>query len=330
MNLSTDEILEVLKFAIREEQKAFMTYFKASKQVEAPELKGILNNLSEEERKHKIILLNEYNYVKKYGLNKDKKSGKVKTTEIKFRLSKNYNLKSLQSISEVDLAGISLPTEIIGGDYLDTFPIKGKGIVEDKLGVILYDTMGHGLSATYIKSVTRRVFQDFREKLQKGRKNATFNPSDIVSTINNKIADKCQKIGAFITLFYCVIDPVEKALTYTTAGHEPPVYFNKETGEVEQLLSTQIIAGFDDNYKYEESVIKFNPGDILVLFTDGITEANNNKDEMFGSNRIPEIVKKHNKKSSSLILDKIMEALRDYVGRKFIRDEVSLFVAKLN
>ena len=56
MSLSTDEILEVLKFAIQEEQKAFMTYFNASKNVDVPELKGILNNLAEEERKHKIIL----------------------------------------------------------------------------------------------------------------------------------------------------------------------------------------------------------------------------------------------------------------------------------
>jgi len=330
MQKNIKEILEILRYAIKEETEAFMDYYNGSKKVDIPEIKGILLYLAEEERKHKILLLNEYNNLKNYGLNDIKVISKIKKHEIRFRIPTNYILKTLQTIPEIDISGIALPTEIVGGDYLDTFSIKDekKGIC--KLGIILYDAMGHGLSATYIKSVTRAIFQKFREDFYNNKNIKIFNPYKIVTEINREITRKCQKEGSFVTLFYCVIDSENRELSYTSAGHEPPIYIRKNIDSVEQLATTQLLLGFDENIKYTENKIKINAGDIFVLFTDGIIEAKDSNGNMFGREKIVKMVMNHRNKSSSQILHKIIESLKNHIGNRFVYDEISLLVVKAN
>ncbi|NVM01829.1 MAG: SpoIIE family protein phosphatase, partial [Candidatus Helarchaeota archaeon] len=236
MQKNIEEILKILRYAIKQETNAFMGYYTASKNVGAQELKGTLLYLAEEERKHKIILLKEYNnLLKVYGLNNTKRIPKIKEYEIRYRISKNYKPKSLQIIPEIDLSGVSFPMEIVGGDYLDTFPIRDdeKGI--NRLGIILYDAMGHGLPATYIKSITRSIFQKLGEDFYNNKNVKIFKPSKIVTEINRVITKKCQHEGFFVTLFYCVIDPEKGKLSYTSAGHEPPIYISKNNHLIEQL-----------------------------------------------------------------------------------------------
>ena len=329
MQKNIKEILEILRYALKAETKAFTDYYNGSKKVDIPEIKGILLYLAEEERKHRILLLNEYNNLKNYGLNEIK--GIQKKHEIRFKIPKNYTLKTLQTIPEIDISGVSLPTEIVGGDYLDTFSIKDdkKGIC--KLGIILYDAMGHGLSATHTKSITRAIFQKFREDFYNKSKNIKiFNPYKIVTEINREITRKCQKAGSFVTLFYCVIDPEKGEITYTSAGHEPPIYIGTNTDSVEQLATTQLLLGFDENIKYTENKIKINSGDIFVLFTDGIIEAVDSNGNMFGREKIVKTLMKNRNKSSSQILDKIIESLKNHIGKKFVYDEISLLVVKAN
>ncbi len=324
------DILEILRTAIAAETKAFIDYYSASKNVSMPELKGLLLSLAEEERKHKIILLNEYNIIKEQGYSRTKDISAIKKHEFRYKIPRYYRLKSLQTVPEIELSGITLPTEIIGGDYLDSFLIEDdkKGI--KALGIILFDAMGHGLSATYIKSHTKKVFHELRESFSKGNKNIKiFCPSNVADKINRSIADKCERNASFVTMFYCLIDLNKKELYYTSAGHEPPIYISKSEDSSGLLGTTQLLLGFDKSFKYAENKIKINSGDLLVLFTDGIIEATDSKGNMLGKNILIKALSKYKDKSSSVILDKILCTLNNYIGKKFLNDELSLLVAKI-
>lgn len=323
MKKDISNILNILKDAIKAEQNAYLDYVNASKMINIPELKGILIYLAEEERKHRILLLREYNILKK-GINE------IVKHKIKFKIPKNYNSRTLQTIPGIDVQGISLPMEIIGGDYFDTFSIIDEKKELSKLGIILYDAMGHGLSATYIKSITRKIFHELREYYFLKNAFKVFNPSYVVTEINKVIAKECIKKGAFVTLFYCIIDPKKGELIYTSAGHEPPILISKNIDIVEQMTTTQLLLGFDENTRYEESKIRINPDDIFVLFSDGIIEAEDSNGTMFGRENIIEAVLKNRNNTPSEILDAIVESFKNHIGRKFVHDEISLFVAKIN
>ncbi len=316
-------ILSILRNAIKAEQNAFMDYINGANKIDIPELKGILLYLAEEERKHKIILIQEYNTMKK-------RIGKIKTNEIRFKIPKNYPFKRLQTISGIDLSGISMPTAIIGGDYFDTFLIKDEEQGIDRLGIIFYDAMGHGLPATYIKSITRELFQKRMERFYKKKDINTISPSHIVTEINKLISKECQKKDAFVTLFYCIIDPAKKELIYTSAGHEPPIYIMQNGKIIEETSITQLLLGFDENFIYKENKTNINPEDVFVLFSDGIIEAKDSEKNMFGREKIINTVLKNRKKSSSIILKKTINYLKEHTGKKFINDEISILVAKIN
>ncbi len=330
MKKEIKEILKILRDAIDAETKAFIGYYNASKRVSIPELKGILLSLAEEERKHKILLLNEYNTLKEQGYSRIKDKPVLKKHEIRYKIPQDYRLKKLETLSEIDLSGISLPTEIIGGDYLDSFSIidESKGI--NVLGIILFDAMGHGISATYIKSQTREIFQKLREDYYKKNKSIDiFCPSNVVTEINKSIADKCQKDSSFVTMFCCLIDMNKKELLYTSAGHEPPIYISKDKDNSELFGTTQLLLGFEKTFTYEEVKIKINKGDIVVLFTDGIVEAHNEKGKMLERKKIIDTVLEHNNRPSSVILDSMLHTLNNHIGNKFLDDEMSLLIAKI-
>ena len=123
MKKDTEEIIKIFKYAIKAETDAFTAYYEGSKRVKVPELRGILIYLAEEERKHRLLLLNEYNKIKSYEKTSLKKPTETKKDITKYRIPKSYLHKALRPFPNIDTAGISLPMEIVSGDYLDTFSI---------------------------------------------------------------------------------------------------------------------------------------------------------------------------------------------------------------
>ncbi|MFC1557831.1 SpoIIE family protein phosphatase [candidate division KSB1 bacterium] len=330
MEKEIDKIINIFKYAIKAEIAAFTGYYEGSKRVNIPEVKGILLYLAEEERKHKTLLLDEYFKITNYGKASSKKATKAKKEINKYKIPKKYSFKNLKTLSGIDTAGITLPMEIVSGDYLDTFTIADANGENQKLVFILFDTMGHGLSATYIKSTTRAAFQSYAEKLRNTRKGGfTISPAYIVSEINKQIAKKCLKHGSFVTLFLGVIDLIKNELVYTSAGHEPPICICDITDSVDELLRTQLILGFDESTRYKENKIVINPDNTFVLFSDGIPEATNSNDEMFGRKKIIDTILKYKKSSSTEILNQIILKLKEHIGRKYIYDDISLLVLKI-
>ena len=317
-------ILKVIEIAIKRESRAFRYYINNSKKSEFPEVKSLLLYLAEEEKKHETLLLKEYQVLNQM---LQKKGGMVMEAEdIKYRLPKELTFKKIKTISGVDVAGISLPAETISGDFLDSYPIV-LGENKKYFAFILYDVMGHGVSASHLRSVTRSILQKTRIS---GRTNLEhFNPRTLLTQLNKNLYKECQKSSSFVTAFYCLIDIIKGEIRYSSAGHVPPILISAKTKDIQYLSNTEIIMGIDPDRVYTENKVKMNPGDALVIYSDGITEAVNNKEEMFEIDRVKSLVSWELNKSSEDIINSLLKGLKKFIGRKMLRDDLSVAVIKL-
>ena len=210
-----------------------------------------------------------------------------------------------------DIYGRSVPAEIVGGDLFDVIPIA-----ETILGLAIADASGHGLPAAL---QVRDVYVGLRMGLEKDMK--------IVRTMQklNHVLSQAGKRNEFITMFYAELED-NGNLFYCNAGHHPPLFFG--TTYVHELTRGGIILGPYPKAKYERGFVFFDPGNILVMYTDGITEATNSFGDEFGTDRITEIVQKNREKSSKEISDAIFLAVDQFTNSAPPKDDRTLFIVK--
>jgi len=152
------EFFEILMGAIRRESEAFNYYLGASANSPSAGTKSLLLQLAEEERRHRTILLQELRNLRKLTSGDDQDVSIEKET-VSYHLPEKPEFKRAQSLKSVDMAVVSLPTEFVGGDFFDTFIIKG----QDKMGLLIFDIMGHGLTATELKAQVRVEWDKLKE-----------------------------------------------------------------------------------------------------------------------------------------------------------------------
>lgn len=197
-----------------------------------------------------------------------------------------------------EIYGVSIPDQIVGGDFFDYLQTEDG---EDRLGVVIADAASKGLSAAaqalYVSGALHMGF-GFNTKM-----------STLVAKINN-LLNHVFKESNFVTLFYCELTNDKNGLCiFTNAGHNNPIIYRQETDTFESLETTgQILGPFPDE-KYRTENILINKGNVLLLYTDGVTEARDETGEMFDEVRLKEILKENHfrtpKEISQLILNKL-------------------------
>jgi serine phosphatase RsbU (regulator of sigma subunit) len=284
------EFLDILVGAIRRETEAFNYYYTASEKSPTAESKSLLVQLAEEERRHRIILVQEFQNLNRL-LSSDKgKDTFLEKDRVSYQIPDKPIFKRAQSIQEVDLAVISLPTEFIGGDYFDSFPID-----EKKLGLLIFDVMGHGIEATHLKAEVKAALGTLKELyLEKKASFESPSPAEVVTRLNRKLTEKCRELSSFVSLFYAVLDLSKDRLVYSSAGHEP-----------------------------------LHPGDILLMFTDGMVETINSKKEEFSRKNLVKVVEEHKNLISSQMVQKLLSSLKDFLKGAPLTDEFTLALAKI-
>ena len=320
-------IIDILTEALRRETQAFNYYTKARSKVVFPETGSMLIQLAEEERKHRTFLIKEIQKIENL-LSGEGEEGFVDEEEVRFPIPENPDLKRAQTVPTIDLTAVSLPMEMLGGDYLDTIVLERTGH-PPALGVFLYDVMGHGVEATHVKALGKQAFGQLRELWVEGKTPVDMtSPWEVMEELNRKVIDECQSTGKFITTFYGVFDPVEKALVYTSAGHEPPVFI-KRGGKYVDLEETELLLGVDENVSYTNVTVPIEPGDVFALFSDGITEATNKRGKMFERAGLRRAVENAWKESSAEIIRRLLDTLREFLKGEPITDEFTLVVMKV-
>jgi serine phosphatase RsbU (regulator of sigma subunit) len=215
-----------------------------------------------------------------------------------------------------DMTGVSFPCREIGGDYYDFIQCKN----DPCLTVAVGDVSGKGTGAALLMSSLHAAV---RAQAQTRR-----SISEVMAEINEYIYENSPS-NKFLTLFYGTINPQSGELKYSNGGHNPPMLV-RTTGEVLQLDKGGLPVGMMKGMPYQEASVVFNPGDVLVIYSDGITESVNEKDEEFAEQRLVEVVKHNLNRSASGIRDRIDEALSRFVGTMAPVDDMTLMIIKRN
>ncbi len=212
---------------------------------------------------------------------------------------------------DYDIYGRSQPAEIVGGDIFDVIPIS-----ETILGLSIADASGHGLPAAL---QVRDVFIALRMGLEKDMK--------IVRTVQklNTVLSHVGKSHDFITLFYAELED-NGNFFYCNAGHNPPLFFGNTT--VHELTRGGLILGPYPKAKYERGFVFFEKGNLIVMYTDGITEATNFEGEEFGTERIISIVQANRDSTSKDLCNKIFQAVDEFTESSVPKDDCTLFIVK--
>lgn len=222
-------------------------------------------------------------------------------------------------INGLDVAGMSMYCEDTGGDYFD-YPHLG--IEADELGLAVGDVSGHGIPAALLMT-TARAF--LRQRAQRGG-----DLSAVVGDANKMLADDVRLSGRFMTLFLFAIDPDTRTARWVRAGHDPALVYTPSADIFSELGGdTGLPLGVDGDWSYIEEHATLKAGSIILIGTDGIWEATNTDGEMYGKERLNDILQTHHSLKSQEILNIILQSLKDFTEEAGFEDDVTLAVVKI-
>ncbi len=213
-----------------------------------------------------------------------------------------------------DMTGVSFPCREIGGDYYDFIHRKR----DSHLIVAVGDVSGKGTGAALLMSSLHAAVR--------AQSQTRASISEVMAEINEYIFENSPS-NKFLTLFYGGLDPNTGTLTYSNGGHNAPI-FVRRSGEIERLDKGGLPIGMMQSVVYQEASVAFEPGDVLVIYSDGITESINEREEEFDEERLIEVVKNNLGRSASGIRDRIDEALSRFVGTTAPVDDMTLMIIK--
>jgi sigma-B regulation protein RsbU (phosphoserine phosphatase) len=220
----------------------------------------------------------------------------------------------------LDIAGRSIYCDETGGDYYD-FITTDTG-ENEKLAIAIGDVSGHGISSALLMATVR---SSLRQRLSR-----PGDAGDVISDVNRQLVHDVEDSGQFMTMFYLMIDPTKKQLLWVRAGHDPAIFYDPNTDTFQELSGSGVALGVmeDSIFKaYTKTAIR--TGQIIFLSTDGIWEAFNQKGEMFGKERIYDIIRQNSSSSADEIINIMIESLKSFQQGAQIEDDITLVVIKM-
>jgi serine phosphatase RsbU (regulator of sigma subunit) len=216
-------------------------------------------------------------------------------------------------VTGYEFQGISFPCYEIGGDYYDFIQRE-----DGRLVIALGDVSGKGTAAALLMSSLHASIH-----AQTGSHDSLV---ETISAVNRYLADNIPS-NRFVTLFYAELDPESGALSFLNAGHNPPLIVHA-AGTVEQLASGGLPLGIKANAEYREGRTTLQRGDVLVIYSDGVTEASSPSGEEFGPTRLYEVVSRNVDSSAAGIRDRIESALTKFSQGTQAADDITLVIVK--
>jgi len=217
-------------------------------------------------------------------------------------------------IKGIKLAAVSNEAREVGGDFFDFIDM---GV--DKVGLLIGDVTGKSVSGALVMAASRSVFRMLSEQ--------ELSISEIMIRANRRIKNDVMS-GMFVALLYAVIDVKNRTLSLSSAGQTQPVHLSAKTGKA-NLLETKgdtFPLGILEHAEYEETLLKLKPGDKVVFYTDGIVEAMNTQDEIFGFERLLEVVRATKSMTAPLALNEVLDRVDDFVGSAAQHDDMTMIV----
>jgi serine phosphatase RsbU (regulator of sigma subunit) len=219
-----------------------------------------------------------------------------------------------------DLPGVQVafhfqPCSGVGGDYFDFIRLSG-----GNLGFVVADVSGHGMASAMTASIVKALLPGYMEKF--------LSPAGPLTALNDDLLRLTQE-DSFVTAFAAIYQPDSRQLSWALAGHPSPLFINGD-GRVQPLnQDTFFLGSFDSNspiVNYSDQIMEAAPGQRLVFYTDGLTEAPDPQGAMFGAERIAEILEAGRKKDIHAVRDDLWRELRSFVQGDFPDDVAIILV----
>jgi len=240
-----------------------------------------------------------------------------KRIEAQLEIARQVQLELLPDadpeFSNFDISAYIFPTEEVSGDYYDWVRI-----FDDQIGIIVADAVGKGIPAALLMSFLRA---SLRAGVQIG-----YAPHIALSKVNNLLWDSTED-HQFITAIYGILDGTNRTFVFSNAGHNPPMLI-KPNGEFRYVEYGDTPLGMFSDAQYHQHFIRFEQGQVMVIYTDGITEAANEDGEEYGTERFAKSVLECIEMPAKRMIDYIRKGVADFTERKFLDDDGTLFIVK--
>ncbi len=239
----------------------------------------------------------------------------AKELSIAANIQKNLLPKELKINFDLDLSEYFKPAKEIGGDYYDY-----NFIDDNSIFLTIGDVSGKGIPAALLMTSIRATLKSLCH---------TYNSVDDMLIKLNNFMCKDMSEEMFVTIFHSHFNHQTKVLTYSNAGHNPLLVYKAKDVSVEEENVKGTAIGFVEGYKYRLGKINLNQGDILLYYTDGITEAENSQKELFGLERLKRVFLENSYKTASEIKEEILKELERFRDGHEQNDDITLLVVKI-
>ncbi len=240
-------------------------------------------------------------------------AGMQEQVRLAYEIQRNLLPKEPPHIEGYDIAGWSVPAQTVGGDYYDFIRTTS-----GDWAICLGDVSGKGLPASLLMA-----------NLQATLRAQTLVEAEVHERIGraNKLLYQSTDVEKFVTLFYGVLNVGTHEMSFCNAGHDPPFVFSA-SGEVTRLETGGLALGVIDDFPFEQKTLLITPGDVVVIYSDGVPDAVNKSDEPFGVERLASVVRKHASEPAIILVEKVVTAVNTHAGDAPQLDDVTLVVIK--
>jgi sigma-B regulation protein RsbU (phosphoserine phosphatase) len=219
-------------------------------------------------------------------------------------------------VAGMDFAATYLPARQVSGDFYDFIDLPGE---PERIGLVIADVVDKGVPAALFMALSRTMIRT----LSLGGRG----PSAVLSKANEFIL-RDSRASLFLSAFYAELDIQSGSVCYANAGHNRPLWLRNSTGQCQELSEAGSMLAFMDYQSFKEQEIWMEPEDILVMYTDGVTEAMNSQGDLFGDERLRQVIEQIGDVSAQAMLDGIMLAIEDFVGEASRTDDLTLIVVR--
>jgi len=223
---------------------------------------------------------------------------------------------NLPNLDNISIAGLCVPAHQVGGDYYDFIERDNSSY-----DLIIADVSGHSIGSALIMAETRTFIHARMESLKR--------PADMLQALNGYFLKDLDRSDLFVTMFYLQYNPLSHRLIYGNAGHNTPLLWKNRERKIITLDTEGMIFGIKSDVIFEQKATDLEPGDILLLYTDGIIEAENKDKVFFGIERLGKLLEECDDLNPQELIDRIMTQGRIFTGLRHFNDDITLVVMKV-
>ena len=224
----------------------------------------------------------------------------------------------------IEIDAVTIASQRIDGDFYDFYQ-HDKGILD----ILIGDVMGKGIPAALLGAATKSYFPRAFMHIQAASENRLPQPEKIISDVHTNIVENLANLESFVTLIYARFDLPNSIMSFVDCGHTETLHFQASTGEIHMLKGDSMPLGFSDFETYEQQNVPISPGDIMLFYSDGVTDAENQEGEYFGVDRLSDNMKQARDSSPTDLLDYLIKQIDAFCDGQNYSDDLTMVAVRI-